>query len=110
MVFLTTTISLWVRPAEFVVAAADKTAVALDTSARKTTAAMRKRWNVLRRVPRVSSVSLTEFPPASSPGTEDHWAAPVCGNVTRRKRGHRPRRTPRAAYTRPWAQTPPRVR
>ena len=45
--FLTTTISLWVPTALFVLAAAGETAVALRTSAR-TTAAMKKRRNMLQ--------------------------------------------------------------
>src|SRR5215467_10533820 len=49
MVFLTATISLWVRTAVFVLAVAGRTAVALETSARKTTVAMRKRRDMLQR-------------------------------------------------------------
>src|SRR5580765_4481549 len=44
--FLTATISLWVTTALFVLASAGKTAVALETSARTTTAATRKRRNI----------------------------------------------------------------
>jgi hypothetical protein len=47
MVFLTATISLWVRTAVFVLAAAGKTAVALKTRTTKTTAAARKRRNMV---------------------------------------------------------------
>lgn len=44
--FLTTTMSLWVTTALFVLADAGKTAAALETSARTTTAATRKRRNM----------------------------------------------------------------
>ena len=63
--FLTATISLWVPTALFVLAAAGKTAVALKTSARKTTAAMRTRRNMLQGYCDLSNGSLTEFPPGS---------------------------------------------
>ena len=45
-VFLTATISLWVTTALFGLAVADKTAAAVETSARTTTAATRKRRNM----------------------------------------------------------------
>src|SRR4051812_14447433 len=58
--FLTATINLWVPTALFVLAAAGKTAVALETTARTTTAAMRTRSNMLPEYCDSSSGSLTE--------------------------------------------------
>jgi len=71
---MTTTISLWVPTASFVLVAAGRTAVALETSATTTTAATRKRRNTPQGYS-LAERSLTEL------GRQEMANEEVCGPI-----------------------------